>query len=80
MRRAKAAERREALSSPCQPLCWLPSQQHCFRSTHRYSQIRQKRQGEGDIIEYEGQIRLKVQGTTQWVWVKLQDPSARSSR
>jgi hypothetical protein len=80
MQRAKAAEPREALSSPCQPLCWLPSQQHCFRSSHRYSRSAPRAPREGDIIEYEVQIRLKVQGTTQWVWVEMQDPLARSSR
>ena len=31
-------------------------------------------------MEYEGQIRLKVQGTTQWVWVNVQAQSVEFAR
>lgn len=54
----------------------------CFRSAHKYSQrqliapiVR-----ESSIIDYEGQIRLKVQGTTQWVWVDVKAQSVEFAR
>ena len=31
-------------------------------------------------MEYEGQIRLKVQGTTQWVWVDVKAQSVEFAR
>ena len=31
-------------------------------------------------MEYEGQIRLKVQGTTQWVWIDVQAQSVEFAR
>lgn len=32
------------------------------------------------MIEYEGQIRLKVHGTTQWVWVDVRAQSVMFAR
>lgn len=31
-------------------------------------------------MEYEGQIRLKVHGTTQWVWVDVKAQSVEFAR
>lgn len=38
------------------------------------------RQGIHEMIEYEGQIRLKVHGTTQWVWVDVKAQSVMFAR
>jgi hypothetical protein len=38
------------------------------------------RNGESGMIDYEGQIRLKVHGTTQWVWVDVKAQSVMFAR
>ena len=32
------------------------------------------------MIDYEGQIRLRVHGTTQWVWVDIKAQSVMFAR
>lgn len=36
--------------------------------------------GESKMIDYEGRIRLKVHGTTQWVWVDVRALSVMFAR
>lgn len=54
----------------------------CLRNAHKYSRSKLKAPvaRESNMIDYEGQIRLKVQGTTQWVWVDVKAQSVEFAR
>ena len=57
-----------------------PPSKPCFRSAPKYSRDTIGELRKSKMIEYEGQIRLKVQGTTQWVWVDVRAQSVMFAR
>ena len=46
----------------------------------KYADGSAKHDGRKINMEYEGQIRLKVHGTTQWVWVDVKAQSVEFAR
>ena len=57
-----------------------PQSKPCFRSAPKYSRDTICELRESKMIDYEGQIKLKVHGTTQWVWVDVRAQSVMFAR